>query len=368
MSCSTPLGDIRKGAIAAAILWGVLWIGAQEAFASDPDRFPNIHGEILFEIQSDWTSRSDERENEINDLYATIEPAISFQIGPQLSLESGLVLEPAFDPQRRDRYFDGQSLFAEQLFLQHESDRWSVRAGKFNPRFGIAWDQAPGIYGIDFAEDYEITERIGLGGALRLGNDRVGFHHLTADVFFLDTSFLSRSVPNDRGLTRKADGGASNTGDPRSFTVTLQGEEIPGLSSLGYHLGISRQQAGRGGRNEQGYAAGLTWGFSPSENIGVDLLSEYVYRRNRHGEPGKSHDFTQSASLSWRSWNLAFSYSTRDLDLPGPDRGGRDHLFQASIGYELEMGLSIDFGWRSAREDGHRSDGLGGLLAYTVAF
>jgi hypothetical protein len=353
-------------AVAVSVLTSGLLIASSDAFAEEEARFPNLHGEISFELQNDWTYRSGDEDDEINDLYVTIEPSFSLGLNERVSLEASLVLEPVFDPQPAEsRYFDDQGLFVEQLFLQYATGRWGVRAGKINPHFGIAWDAAPGIYGVDFAEDYEITERIGVGGFLRLGNDRVGFHRLAADVFFLDTSFLSRSALNDRGRLERSDGGPSNTGDPRSFALALEGEGIPRLPGLGYQLGLSRQEAGRDGRDEYGYAAGLVYRFSPRENLDVELLSEYVYQRGAEGERRSRHYSTQGSAIRWKRWNLGLSSTLRDLDGGG---GARDYLFQASVGYEFEMGLAIDFGWRYSREDGVETNGLGALVRYTVEF
>jgi len=353
-------------AVAASVLLvSGLMIGPADASAEEEGQYPDVHGEILFELQNDWTFSSEHEDNEINDLYFAIEPSFSFGFTDELSLEAGLVLEPVFDPRpAKSRYVDDQGIFVEQLFLQYDTGRWGLRAGKINPPFGIAWDAAPGIYGVDFAEDYEITERIGAGGFLRFGSDRTGLHRLAADVFFLDTSYLSKSFLNDRGRTRRSDGGASNTGAPASFAITLESEEMPKLPGFGYHLGFSRQEAGRGGRDEYGYVAGLTYAFKPHEDVDVEILSEYVYQRGAEGERQNRQYYSQSGAIYWKGWNLALSSTLRELD----GGGARDYLFQASVGYEFESGLAIDAGYRFAREDGIGNDGLGALVSYTLKF
>jgi hypothetical protein len=362
-----PRSRLPTAAAAALALWSPLLIGSRDALGSDPERLPRIEGEIPLEIQSDRACRSSGGENQTHDLYATIEPVLRLRFTPRLSLETALVLEPVFESGGRSRFFEDQGLFVEQLFLEYATGAWGVRAGKINPPFGIAWDAAPGIYGVDFAEDYEITERLGLGGFVRFGNERVGFHRLTADAFLLDTSPLSESVFTGRGRVRRSDGGPSNTGDLRSFALTLAGEAIPGLPGLGYHLGFTQQSAGRRGRDERGYALGLTYGASPFENVEVELLSEYVYQQGAGGARQDRHYLTQSAAIHWKGWNLALCHARRHLHVHG---GGhlRDDLVQASAGYEFEMGLAIDVGWRHAREDGIRKDGIGMRIRYSVQF
>jgi hypothetical protein len=201
------------------------------------------------------------------------------------------VLEPVADPPPgRDRWFDDEGLFLETLFLRWEWDRFSLHAGKFNPAFGFAWGLAPGIYGVDFAEDYEITERIGFGGTIEFGNAAVGRHRLGADAFFVDTSPLSRSLLHDRGRTRRSDGGPSNTLSPESFSITLRGGGIPRLPGLTYNLGFANQhRADAGGRSERTAVAGLTYGFSPLEYLGIELLSEYAHLHHAEGENERRH-------------------------------------------------------------------------------
>jgi hypothetical protein len=339
---------------------------AAAAQASDPapEEAPRIRVEIPFEIQEDWSRPTGGNGGATNDLNLKVEPAVSVRIAPQLALEVALVLEPVAELAGRGRYFGDRGLFVEQLYLEYATERFGLRGGKLNPHFGFAWDAAPGIYGVDFAEDYEITERIGAGGFLRLGNGRVGFHRITLDAFFTDTTLLSDSLGTRRGRARRSDGGPGNTGDPRSFTLCLEGEELPRLPGLGYLLGFARQAAGEDGLDETRYAIGLRHDLSLREGVEVELLAEYVFRRNPHGEAADWHDLTLGAAVRWRGWNLSLASSLRRLSAPAD----LDRLFQVSVGYELPNGLAFDVGWRHARESGAGSSGIGARLQYTFAF
>ncbi|MCP5039687.1 MAG: hypothetical protein GY944_01580 [bacterium] len=357
----------RRANLFVSLLCCALVLSPAQAIAEQQQSFFTAHGDISVETQNDSTYRSQDDESEINDLYLTIEPNFAFGFGEQVSLETALVLEPVSDPgPSENRYVEDQGIFVEQLFLQYATRRWGVRAGKLNPHFGIAWDVAPGIYGADMAEDYEITERIGAGGFLQLGNDRAGFHRLAADIFLADTTFLSRSTLNERGRRRRSDAGPSNTAAPRSFSLTIESEQIPTLAGLGYHLGFSRQKSEGGGRDEYGYVAALAYAFSPGEDIAVELLSEYAYQHGAEGERLNRHYVTQSGVISWKHWNLAVSSTLRDCEALG--ERSRDHLVQLSTGYEFEVGLTIDVGWRRSQEDGTTSQAIGVLLGYALNF
>jgi hypothetical protein len=341
------------------------------AEVEDGPPFPDIRGGILVEIQSD-PDPDTRRRNQ----FLKVEPALSIGLSEHLSIEAGFVLEPVSDPQPGgDHWFDDEGLFAETLFLRWERGRFALHAGKFNPSFGFAWDLAPGIYGVDFAEDYEITERIGFGGAIEFGNPAFGLHRLGADAFFVDTSPLSRSLLHDRGRTRRSDGGPGNTRSPESFSITLRGGGIPRLPGLTYNLGFANQhRADVGGRTERDAVAGLAYGFSPFEGLEIELLSEYAHLQHAEGANERRHYFTQSASASLGDWNVALSYTGRWIH-GRDDRSHRDFLFQVSAGHAWEIGaggrfgvIGADVGWRCAREEGVRGDGFGARVRYALAF
>ena len=86
---------------------------------------------------------------------------------------------------------DGQ--LVNQLYMSVHLGPVTVYGGKIHPRFGFAWDIAPGLYGTDFAEDYELVEQLGVGAVWRLPVD-YGRHDLSAEWFRSDTSVLTRSL------------------------------------------------------------------------------------------------------------------------------------------------------------------------------
>ncbi|MFQ5466945.1 MAG: hypothetical protein ACE5DS_02310, partial [Kiloniellaceae bacterium] len=204
----------------AVSLVAVLSFGAPRA-----DAEPRVTGEVVFEVQNDWTYDSEDPNNELNDLFTTTEPDINFYATDGIYLNAHLTLEPVLDPEPRDdRFFEDHGLFVEALSLNLERGRFHVFGGKFGPNFSIAFDAAPGIYGTDISEDdIEISEQLGVGGDVLFGSERVGTHALSASVFFADTTALSESAFENRGRVNVRDGGPSNTGDLSSFAVGLDG-------------------------------------------------------------------------------------------------------------------------------------------------
>ena len=147
------------------------------------DAFPRLDGEISFEIQNDYTFEADDEEAELNDLFSTTELFAVFGLTPEISLRSAITFEPVKDPSPGDdRYFGDHGAFVETLGLAYETDHFSVFGGKFDPTFGVAWDIAPGIYGDEIPGDYELEERIGVGGSATFSGDALGAPTLTAQT------------------------------------------------------------------------------------------------------------------------------------------------------------------------------------------
>jgi hypothetical protein len=342
---------------------------------------PRLEGEIAIEIESDSFIESDDPDSEFNDTYTTIEPYLALHLLPGFSIETGLVFEPVQDPDPgTSRFFDDQGLYVEQLFAKYEMDAFAVYGGKYNPPFGTAWDLAPGIYGADFAEDYELTEAIGLGGALIFGGEGLGgaalsgsglgVHRLSLNGFFSDTTPLSESVITERGRARKSDGGVGNTEDLSSATATLDGGEFGFAPWLNYHLGFERRAAGEGdAHDEDGFVAGLSSSFELMPDLSLEPLVEVAHLRHAEGADQDRTYITLGAALVSGPWNFALSATNRETDTDDPDlTDSSDQLFQASVGYAFDFGLGIDAGYRYAREAGIDTHGVGVLLSYSIEF
>jgi len=303
---------------------------------------PRFNGEILFELQNDWTFDSDDPDAEINDLYTTIEPYLALQATPWLSLEAGLVFEPVRDPgPNEDRAFEDEGFYAEQLLARFHFGPLEIYGGKFNPGFGIAWDAAPGVYGVDFAEDYEVTEKIGAGVAYTFAREGEEGHRIAFSSFFADTSVLSNSVITSRGRTYKADGGVSNTEDLSSFAVSLDG---PVGSAFSYHFGWRHLAGGVSEtEDENGLVMAIRGEHALSESVTFSPLFEVVRLLNADGLDQNRTYITGAFQIGLAPWNIAVSYTHRSNDTTDVTLSeSEDDLFQLSGGYEFGNGVGID--------------------------
>lgn len=343
--------------------------GAEDT-AEERRSFPYLDVAVLIEIQNDYIYDSDDPGSKINDLSTTTEPVFALHLLPGLFIEAGLVLEPVLDPApSMDRFFEDEGIFVEVFSLNYENEWFSLVGGKFTPNFGTAWDRAPGIYGADFAEDYELVERIGFGGAVSLNTENIGVHTLSASTFFLDKSILSESAFANRGRTRGSDGGPSNTGDFSSFAISLDGAEMPGLDGLSYHGAVAYQDVGQPGEDtELGLVFGMSWEGDIGNGIELAPIVEVAYFENADGVWGQDRYYlTTGLGVGYEGWNLAVSHTGRTTTMSGI-ADINDHLVQISAGYLFDFGLAAEAGWALVREDGSDNYAFGILLAYEFGF
>lgn len=327
---------------------------AEEAAAeAAPGVFPRLTYGVAIELEDDWTFDATDSAAEINDLYPTVEAALGLEFAPGTGIYSSLVFEPVRDPVD-DREFEDLGLYAEELYGQIDLGPAALRAGKFNPAFGFAWDAAPGIFGTDFAEDYELTERIGAGIAVpfeALG----GEHTLSGALFMADRTFLSNSLFTERGNLDEADGGPSNTDAPESFAISLDGEIAP----LTYTAGMRYQAGGEGDPGDElGFVSGLIWTTEagPGE---LELLAEAAYLKDAEASTDNAAYFTFGAAYGIDRVTVSGVYGIRDLD-----SAPSDEFATATVEYELVDGLSAGIGYRYGDEEGEESHTVGFLLAY----
>ena len=333
--------------------------------------YPHLDVAVTAEVQNDFTFDSDDPGVERNDTFTKTEPALTLHFSRGLYMQAGIVLEPMLDPEPgKDRFFEDQGLFAETWTINFETERMHVFAGKFNPGFALGYNLAPGIYGEDFPEEYEMTERIGFGGHVILGDESSGEVTLSASTFFADTSFLSGSALTHRGRLHEVDGGAGNTEDLSSFVVSVDAGNLPFLPGLSAHLAVRHQAAGKGDiDDETGFVAALYGSFNVTDQIAWVPFVELVYLGDADDAAEDRTYLTLSSTLLRGAWRADLSYSRRHIDYKLALMSDTiDHEFQATAGYEITEGVLVEAGYMFADEDDIQSHTLGVRLSYNFTF
>ena len=329
-----------------------------------------ISGELSFEIQTDGINSAGRA---FTDTHMDVESSLDVAVTRRITLNTGLAFEEV-DPvdgestrPRGSRLLENSGLYVQQLYLEWSDDAWSVHAGKFDPEFGVAWDGASGLYGDDFAGDYEITEQLGAGVRVPLAGEGEGAVSLSFDAFMVDTSGLASCMVTKCVRPRRHDGGAGNTSWPRSFSVTLGADALPALGGSGIQAGLLRRAGGEGDPDDElGIALALTHAFALDGGAAVEWTFEGA--RLNHFEAGTDDVTFLTAGLAWERdrWNVAIAGAMRHYGTKqGEDT--RDTLLQLSAGYAFESGLSVEVGWRGRTGD-VADQAIGAVIAYGVEF
>ncbi|MCZ6860163.1 MAG: hypothetical protein O7I42_07780 [Alphaproteobacteria bacterium] len=360
----------------SVLLAATFFLAAGAAASAEKEVAPYLKITIPIEVQNNGNFASDVPGNRLNDLFTTIEPEITVGILKGLTFITHVVLDPVRDASPGDsRFFSNHGLYIEESYLQYkaylrksEGSAFAIRiyGGKITPNFGSAWDVAPGIFGTDFAEDYELTERIGFGGAVTWESGAFGNHTLSASTFVLDRTILSEALITRRPRTLLADGGPSNTKGLRSFAVALDGENIPGLKGLAYHIAFVKQGM-RGAPAERGFAVGLTHSFEAG-NVTIKPIFEIVNFWNTGGATDTDTLYlTSGVSVERGGWHTSLSGTLRSTSMAGAGKV-RDTLIQVSGGYKFHNGFGIELGYSHRNETSIATHTIGVLLTYELSF
>ena len=326
-----------------------------------------------------------------------------------LSLSTTLRLEPG--PTSPAGLVPSHTGYAETLILRWTQDPWRVFAGKINPRFGAAWSRAPGVFGADYAADYQLREKLGAGARIWVDEildlpDPLGYQSLQFEVFQADTSFLSASAfaPRWTQETTETDpvlgtgtttirqrwrasrlmGGADNRRGLGGATVSWVGteHEMPG-GQIAYNAGVSVRRAGLdaqlAGRaaTEIGSVAGIEGAFPLPAGLLLAPALEYARRTGADGYQGRNADWW-TAALTLKRGALSIAYAwmqRRETDSPTGDRAmGRQHTANATLdlgratGLALLSNAALSLDWRHRNEGGERVQGFGTSFVVSLPF
>lgn len=322
-----------------------VWLAAGQG-ASAQDAGFVWEGEV--EIGIDSTIDADDPAAELTDTYVSAEVAFEAAITDRLSAFGGLTLESVLDP-TGDRAFEDLGLYVGELGLRYAFGETTVSAGKISPVFAIAWDEAPGFYGTSLAEDYELSEMIGVSVDTALGNGT-----LSAAVFYVDDTGLSNSIGTKRGRTTVADGGAANTG--KLNNIALQYSQEFGETTA--WIGARHLSAGQGDASDE---TGLVAGFSHSFANGIDVIGEVAHFNGFGGSTSDATYLTAGAAYEWDAWTFSAAATL-------VDHSNADSDSMISFGVDRAISDNVDLTFGIARFDvgGEKSTAVG--LAAVIAF
>jgi hypothetical protein len=345
-------------------------------------------GVLTLTLESDQTLN---RANDIPPFNNTFsEPELEWYLnaGQHFSVNGLFKMEQVRSVTKSDA-FEAEGAWAEQLYATVSFDPVQIYGGKIHPRFGRAWDDTPGVFGTDFAGDYELVEKLGVGAAVDLRWQ--GIHTISFEAFQADTSFLSNSIfarpkitdPDvlRPGRLHRDDGGVSNTGKPDNYAVALSGRALPGLDGFTYNLGwaIQRGSDALHERTERSFVVGAQWELPITSRVTAVPLLEYA-RVNNQGGADVSADYVTAAVAFelGQGWSASLNATVRPVDDRDNLDKRTDHLFGASVAYDLGSlfkkevrwldGLGVELGYKHERVEHAELNTLGLLFTYERRF
>ncbi|PIR31889.1 MAG: hypothetical protein COV36_06305 [Alphaproteobacteria bacterium CG11_big_fil_rev_8_21_14_0_20_44_7] len=363
--------------LSAVSLSAITMVIASNEVQADSEFFqPYFEAGMVLEWQNEYRADSDDATiDDTNNSFLNAEFVPVIGINEYMYFDAVLIMEPldqaATLNANDDIWFDREGIFFEELKFNFEQGNYHFMIGKFNPVFGTAWDKGHGIWGADFAEDYEITEKLGFGGSYTFETKENGSYTTSLAVFKADKSILSSSEISKRDRARLSDGGASNTDGMESFSFGLDVENAFGIENLAYHVGyrsLAEQDSGQGATtdDENGYVLGLSYLTPITDEVEVDLLGEIALINNFAGVRNDDYSYyTAGAQFFYENWNAALSHTVRDIDATGVAGDFTDNLSQISGGYDFGNGFSAEVGYKIAEEANVDTDTAGFLLRYT---
>ena len=293
------------------------------------------------EIFSDWQFLSGADRGTGHQIYPKAELELTGTLVDGFSVLTNIVTEPVVDYERSSRsYFSDVGTYVEVLQAQFAYGPLEVYAGKIHPIFGRAWDITPGLHGIDLAEDYELSERLGGGASLTF--DALSMSNaLSVSAFTTDRTVLSESLFTNRGRLGLDDGGAGNTKGVSSVAVAIDGcrkaevDKCYEDGDFGYQLAARYQEGGPDSDgNETGVLLSLNKSFVIDEDAKILLFGEAAWFNHFDGEADDALAVTGSGAL--QSGTLLYSVAyTQIRTLISGASDESEQLFDASISYDL---------------------------------
>ena len=295
-------------------------------------------------------------------LAATINYGLAVRFAEGWTVQLDAVLEPVVDP-AGDEAFEGEDAFIETLSLQYAGEAFTVYGGKINPVFGSAADVAPGLYGVEAGESYQITEALGVGGDISLTSmlNLDGEHVLSAALFSADRSALSGSLGGLREELELADGGLANTEGLKSVALSIDGVLANGV---GYTLGHRRLATDTPGETDESTTVlGVNYAWPEDSGLDLAVMAEVAASRNADGVDGANRDFyTAGGTLGLGDWFVNAIASGWNENATAGDLDVRK--LELSVGRALAETLVLEVGVQDVRESGASATVIGARLSW----
>lgn len=372
MSCGSVKGLVMMSLM--SFCWTPV-LNAQDKSKISGDYYVNF-GLNAVSSYSDLDSSTDDGQYKISDLYVEFNPRYKIQFKDYLDVNTSWWFMNLKDAENgKDRIIGDEGVVLEELFLRFHDEQAEFYIGKFNPKFGVGWDWKKvnsGIWSREFADEYKIVAKMGMGIEAKLDLDEYGKHLVDLAAFYTDTSNLNDSAIVRRDLVSGNMGKAGDTKSLSSYIINLGGSDMEYFPSLFYNISYRNINAANVSlvEDEVGYAFSIggvkdvvgDLKFKPF--IEYAKIANFNSVNNRFGIefgdndlPGKYEYVSMVFPIAYNNWS--FNYVLMSKDISTVSRNLNVDQEELSVSYQLSSGIEISLG----RKDEDYSNGT----QYTVS-
>lgn len=321
--------------------------------------FPFVTGQALAVLTDTRILQANVPGAETNDLNPGLQIGLAVYLTPRLSVQGLATVDTPLDA-GGDRAFAGLDGSLSNLFVNYESESFTIYAGKFDAWFGEGWRAIDGVYS-GFTSDYYFSRVLGAGGSL-IARTSGGAQELGVAVFKRDNSGLNDSWIRSHqcsattfdctGAFEPGAGGAGNTDWPESVAVTFDWSEIPSAPGIGFGVDFAHLAAGRDdAKSMTGIAARLAYETALADGVGLKLFAEAAWLDGFRRRDATVADLVASATLSIDPVQITVTAARRDWTVgeapaDGPETLRRDGDWGVALSatYPTVLGVILQAG------------------------
>jgi hypothetical protein len=367
---------------------------SQEIFEQNSLNFkPNLTNNLVYDVRFNDEYQGTNPQDEFSNASSKGRLYSSLNFTKNFALNSFLKIEPsnklAQNNNGKNRAFQNESLFFEELNFTYNSKKFAAILGKFDLNFGSAWIFNRGIWASELAQNYQQKEKLGVGGVYRAGNSKtIGGYNFSLTSFTNDRKNLDNSIITSRESDSKSSnkaGDTRNLGQSYNAAVDIN-FDFSEQEKLAYHFSYLNLAVNKRGSlldlskisNQKSWAAGMNYKYLVAQNFALDALLEYVSSKNVGGNSdAKENYFTGNViGKIYQNWNVTLAYAKRDFSQIAAT-GFEQDLAEISAGYEFKKNICFDklliqAGYKNQRDDYKTNlqtrNVLGILLRYQKSF
>ena len=353
--------------------------------ANAKEKFPKLDGKVLYQTQFDRVLATKKKGVSPNNAFIYIEPSFNLHFNQNWVVKTQWRIQPndvltTRDQSNPERYrtflssnrgmnFDQMGFLVEEIQIQYHNDDLKIFAGKFDPTFGNAHRKSKriGVFSAQFAEDYNLREKIGAGATALLESSQITFN-----TFFNDNTDLSKSAINNRGRLNKSNGLAGNTQSVSSYSASMEGEDLFDIKNLFYNFGYRSLGVDKAdnSKRETGYVLGGEYLHKIGKESSIIPFVELVDIKNLSGINGRNAQYSTFAVIgNYRNWSSSISSQTRNIEKNNLNsRHTFDRQLQLSVGYKFTNNITVDISRAEIREDARKGSLIGANVSYVKKF